>query len=226
MARFCVQHWKLIAILAFFVIWITAFPIWSRWVSADPLNTAISLSPPGAIEKKINIPIPENYSFNLIFDRNAIEFEQLKKLVGEMGICTVAEQCSKGIPVPVQWVMKNADTGEITTSGEVESQDSSGWARAHVYRHLGNIRVPPGRYTFTAKVLRPVPELAHITTRIAIQIQPKSATTWQMVLVWWGSICQYLFAWPAAVLATILLLWRAGLTLRPRGTPANGRPLP
>jgi hypothetical protein len=196
-------------------------------VSSNPLNPiTISLSPPGAVEETIDVVLPENYSLHLMFERDGIAFEQLKSSIGAMGLCKIGEQCAKGIPVPIGWSLKDAETGAIAANGVVESQDSTGWSAAHVYRRLGTVKVQPGRYAFRADVLHPVPELAHLKTYIAIQLQPKGTTTWQMGLVWWGAIGQYLLAWPAAAYAIVLLLWRAGLTLRSRGAPASGRPSP
>src|SRR5688572_941711 len=125
----------------------------------------------------------------------------------------------QGVPVPVRWSLKSIETGEVASRGEVESIDSSGWSDAHVYRNLGTVKVQPGRYAFRAEVLRPVPDLASMRTQIAIQLKPKRTTTWQMGLVSWGAIGQYLLAWPLIACAGVLLLWRAGLTLRSSGTP-------
>ena len=124
--------------------------------------------------------------------------------------------------MPIRWSLKSIETGEVASSGEVESIDSSGWSAAHVYRKVGTVKVQPGRYAFRAEVLRPVPDLANMRTQIAIQLKPKGRTTWQMGLVWWGAIGQYLLAWPLVAYAGVLLVWRAGLTLLSSGTPANG----
>lgn len=212
------------ALLVLSALWIVAFPIWSQWVSSNPLNpTTISLSPAGAVEETIDVVLPENYSLHLMFERDGIAFEQLKSSIGAMGLCKIGEQCSKGIPVRIRWSLKSIETGEVASSGEVESIDSNGWSAAHVYRYLGIVKVQPGRYAFRAEVLRPVPDLANMRTQIAIQLQPKATTTWRMGLVWWGAIGQYLLAWPLVAYAGVLLLWRAGLTLRSSGTPASGR---
>jgi hypothetical protein len=160
MRRFCIQQWRLLALLMLSALWIAAFPIWSQWVSSNPLNpTTISLSPPGAVEGTIDVMLPENYSLHLMFERNGIGFEELKSSIGAMGVCKIGEQCSKGIPVPIRWSLKNAETGAIATSGVVESRDSSGWSAAYVHRRLGTVKVQPSRYAFSAEVLRPVPEL-------------------------------------------------------------------
>lgn len=225
MRWFCIQQWRLIALLVLSATWIVAFPVWRQWVTSSPLNpTQISLSPPRAVEETIGVDLPESYSLHLMFERNGVAFEQLKSSIGAMGVCKIGEQCSKGIPVPVRWSLKNTKTGSIAASGVAESQDSTGWSAAHVYRRLGTVKVPPGRYFFSAEVLRPIPELAYLKTYIAIQLQSKRTTTWQMGLVWWGAVGQYLLAWPAAAYSLVLLLWRAGLTMRSRAAPAGGRP--
>lgn len=220
MHAFCIQQWRLIALLIVAALSIVAFPIWSDWVTKNPFDAVISLSPPGSVREGIEIRIPERYMVQLKFERDEIEFKQLKKLIGAMSVCLPNEECSKGVPVPIRWSLKNGETGTTTASGLVESIDSNGWSRAHVYRAVGVIQVQPGKYIFEAEVTRPVPELAHIRTHIAIEHQPKNSTTWQMGLVWWGSMGYIFLAWPAAVYAIVLLLWRAGLTYRSRGRSA------
>jgi hypothetical protein len=172
------------------------------------LNAPISLSPPGSIEEKIEIRVPERYILKFMFERDGVEFKQLKNLIGAMAVCLPSEECSKGVPVPIRWSLMSVETGVIVSSGEVESLDSDGWSAAHVYRAIGIVQAQPAEYIFKAEIMRPVPELAHIRTHIAIQEHSKSSTTWQMGLVWWGSLVEIFLAWPVAIYASILLLWR------------------
>ena len=220
MRAFCLQQLRLIALLAIAILWIVAFPMWSSWVTKNPLDMAISLSPQGSIREAIEIRIPERYVVQFKFERNGTDFNQLKKLIGAMGLCQPNEECSKGVPIPVRWSLRNSETGATVLSGLVESIDSNGWSRAHVYRGVGIIQVQPGRYVFEAEITRPVPELAHIGTHIAVEHQPKRTTTWQMGLVWWGSMGYAFLAWPAAVYAIALLIWRAFRTYRSIGRAA------
>lgn len=220
MRAFCIQQWRLIALLIAAGLWIVAFPVWSDWVTKSPLDMTISLSPPGPVRERIEIRIPERYMVQLKFERDGIDFKQLKKLIGAMGLCLPNEECSKGVPVPIRWSLKTSETETTISEGLVESIDSNGWSAAHVYRGVGVIQVQPGEYIFEAEVTRPIPELAHIRTHIAIEHQPKTSTTWQMGLVWWGSMGYVFLAWPAAVYAAVVLLWRAGLTYRSRGRSA------
>lgn len=219
------QQWRLIVLLIVAALCIVVFPIWSDWVTKNPFDAVISLSPPGSLKEDIEIRIPERYMVQLKFERDGIEFEQLKKLIGAMGLCPTKEECSKGVPVPIRWSLKNRQTGATTSSGLAESIDSSGWSRAHVYRRVGTIQVQPGKYIFEVEVTRPVPELVHIRTHIAIELHPKSATTWQIGLVWWGQIISFIVIWPAVIIIALVLLWRAGLTFRSKGRAASGAPL-
>lgn len=195
-------------------------------MTESPLNTAIDLAAPVKVEKRIKIVIPENYELNFVFERAGVSFEQLRTSIGSMGACRAGDPCPKGVPVPVRWSVHNVETGTAISSGEVETLDSNGWSVANVYRRIGYVKIPKGEYVFRAEVLRPIPELAYLRTRIALQLEPKGGSTWQIGLVWWGSIATYLLAWPAVIYATILLLWRAGLALRSRNTPASGHPSP
>lgn len=213
MRTFCLQQWRLIVLLVFLALWIGLFPIWSRWIASDPLNAAISLSPAGTVEEVIQIRIPERYSLDLIFNREGIPLQQLKDSIGESGLCEIEKPCSKGVPVPIRWSLKNMATGDIASSGEIESKDAHGWSSAHVYRYVGIVKVQPGKYAFKAEVLHPVPELAHLKVHIAIHLQPKASTSWQIGLVWWGSIGQFL-AWPAGICVLFVLLERAILAMR------------
>lgn len=225
MRAFCMQQWQLIVLLIVAVLCIVAFPVWGDWVTKNPFDAVISLSPPGLVREEIEIRIPEHYMVQLKFERDEIEFEQLKKLIGAMGVCLPKEECSKGEPVPIRWSLKNRETNETASSGLAESIDSNTWSRAHVYRRVGDIHVQPGKYVFEAEVTRPVPELAHIRTHIAIELHPKNSTTWQIGLVWWGQILIFIVVWPAAIIIALVLLWRAGLTFRSKGRAASGAPL-
>ncbi len=212
MGAFFTKNRQHIFLFAACCAWIVAFPIWEQQVTRDPLNTIISTFPQGKVEENISIPIPETYSLHFMFERNGIEVEQLKKTVGSMG-CLHAEDCSKGIPIPIRWSLKSIDSGTVVAGEEIETIDSQGWSGAHVYRNVGSVRVQPGNYVFKAEVLRPVPELAYLRTHIALQVNAKSASTWQMLTVWFGSIVQLYFVWPIAIIISISLLWQAGLAV-------------
>lgn len=214
MRSFLYQHRKLVALLVMIALWLSLFPIWVRWVTANPLDEAITLAPRGSIKKEIRIVIPENYELNLVFERGNVPFEQLKALLGDWAYKD-GQPIPSGVRVPIKWELEEVPAGTIAASGEVDSFGSIAWSAAEVDRQVGGIRVAPGRYLFTAEILRDVPELAHINTRLSMQLHPKVSSTWQVTLVWWGSIANLFFVWPAAIIAALVLLWRVGLTWRP-----------
>lgn len=183
----------------------------------------VSLATAGKVQAEVQVRVPETYSLHFLFERDGVPFEELKNSVGAMGVCKIGETCSKGVPVLIRWSITPEGSSEPVLGGDVESQDSSGWSQAHVYRSIAKVRVPPGRYLFKAEILRPVPELAKLRTAVAMELQPKSTSTWQLGLVWWGAIAQYVIVLPLAICAAVALLWRAGLALRSSGRPPASR---
>ncbi|MBB1073697.1 hypothetical protein HUU62_04640 [Rhodoferax sp. 4810] len=211
MADFFIKQWKALCLLFISAAWIGLLPVWSSWITENPLDEPISLDPPGQIIKEIETRIPENFDFDLVFSRQGQAFEEVKRLVGDMGVCVPPSRCSKGVAVPISWSLTSLETSRIVSSGNVMTIDSHGWSGADVFRSISKIHVPTGRYLFRADILKSVPELSHIKTRLQISIGGKSASTWQMGLVWWGALGQVLVAWPLGAYALFLLL-RAGLT--------------
>jgi hypothetical protein len=206
MQKFIINEWKAICLFILSVAWIGIFPIWSKWVTSSPLNEPITLYPPGKIVKEIEIRIPENMELALIFERNSHPFDELDRLVGSMGICIKTKVCSKGVPVNISWSIKSKKESHIFSSGIAESFDSNSWSKAEVGRYVADIQAPTGVYIFNAEVLKPVPEFSHIKTRLQIATKPKSSNTWQMGLVWWGTIGRLLIALPVGFFALIHLL--------------------
>jgi len=209
MKEFALKEISLVLRLILALLWIIFFPIWAQWISESPLKSKkITFSPPSTIEENVEIRLPEKFAIEFMFDRNSIEFEKLKKYIGAMGLCKTSEECSKGIVVPIRWKLLDKKSGIVSAQGEVETQDSSGWSGAHVYRHIGTFQVNPGEYTFKAEILRDIPELSFLSANIAISIPAKRSTTWQIGLVWWGNIGIVFVAYPMLAYTLCLLLWR------------------
>jgi len=223
MKSFLRRHWPLPAALFLSLFWLVAFPLWSQWITVDPLKVPVSLATAGKMQVEVQVRVPEAYSLQFLFERDGVSFDELKNSIGAMGLCKVGETCSKGVAVPIRWSITPEGSNKPLLSGDVESLNSSGWSQAHVYRSIAEVRVPPGRYVFQAEISRPVPELANLRTTLAMELQPKSTSTWQLGLVWWGAIAQYVIALPLALCTAAVLLWRAGLTLRSSGRPPSSR---
>jgi hypothetical protein len=151
--------------LGFFASW--AY-FGARATHANPIDSPITLAPKGAIEQTIQIDKKEKYEVALLFTRGGIPIEKLKELIGAMGVCKIGEACSKGVVVPIRWSLRKAEKGYVVASGEIESFESHGWSAADVRRRIGSFTVDRGRYLFSVEVLRDVPELATLRTRVTI----------------------------------------------------------
>lgn len=133
-----------------------------------PLDTPITLAPRGSVEQNIQIKSKVNYVVDIVFAKGSTPHEKLKELIGAMGICQIGEACSKGVAIPVRWTLRSTENGNIVASGEVNSFESSAWSAADVYRRIGGFSVDRGNYLFKLEVLRDVPELAILRTRVLI----------------------------------------------------------
>jgi hypothetical protein len=85
-----------------------------------------------------------------------------------MGVCKIGELCPKGLPIPVSWSLRDIENGKIVADGEVNSLNSTVWSKADVRRRIGSINMNRGRYIFKIEILRDVPDLAGIKTRVII----------------------------------------------------------
>lgn len=222
MRTFLSRQWKLIMLLVLLASWLALFPVWARRVTTNPLDEAITLSPNGKIEKDIRVIIPENYQLNLAFERAGVSFEKMKSLLGDW-TTKDGKPIPSGVVVPIRWSLRKPN-GEVVVSGEVDSFGSIAWSAAEVDRKVGHIKVEPGKYIFSAEILRDVPEFADIKSRISMRLYPKASSTWKITLVWWGIIVNALILWPMAIVIGLLLLWRAYLTLRCKDVQRAARP--
>jgi hypothetical protein len=182
--------------------------MWIQWITAAPLMTPISLTTVEELQIPMQVRVAETYSLHFLFERDGVAFEELKSSIGDMGLCLQGEACSEGVPVPIRWSITPAGDNKPLLSSEMETKDSNGWSRAHVSRFIADLHLDPGHYIFKANVLRAVPELTKLKTSIAIELQPKHSSSWQLSLVWWGSIAQYIITLPVVVWSAIALLLR------------------
>ncbi|WP_022961103.1 DUF5625 family protein [Halopseudomonas pelagia] len=213
MKSFFTEQWKALALLSFPALWIGVFPIWSNWILKPPLNEPISLATAGSIKEVIEVRSLEPLELTFIFDREGQSFEELKRLIGDGGVCVPPTPCTKGVNVPLAWAIREFDTLQVVASGNSDTFDANGWSSNEIHRHITRLDLPPGKYEFSAAVLRPVTELSHVATRLRLSIRSKSDQTWQMGAVWWGSIGKVLLAWPIGIYA-LFMLFRASLARR------------
>jgi hypothetical protein len=207
--NFLTRQWRYVILLIVSVAWLTVFPVWSKWITRNPLDVAVSMSSPLPIEKTVKLVIRESYELNFAFERAGVTFEKLREVIGKMGLCRTNEVCSKGIVIPISWSLSEAETGAVIAAEKVDSQDSTGWSSASVFRRIGVINVPKGTYIFRASLPSPIMELSSMRVRIVMQLRPKEARSWQMMVVWWGSLGASFAAWPVAVFSGLMLMWHA-----------------
>lgn len=180
------KNWKFLLMIFIAFTWMIIFPMWSEWVTKDPLDVPISLNPAGTIEHNIEIPVPEKYKIILVFEKADQFHEKLKTLIGD-------GPRSKGIPVPIKWSLSEGKCGGDIAGGEIISRGSAGWSEREVSRHVDFIKVKPGRYVFRAAILQGVPELESIRSSLVIKTDFKNSTTWQYSLVFFGKLAIIIF---------------------------------
>jgi hypothetical protein len=207
MRKFILIDW--IALVAFIssALWLLIFPDWSTVVTTPPLSAPIQLSPPGKINKEINVPIKDRYELNFSFRRAGHSFESLKSLIDNR-VYKDGKPVPSGTTVPINWEISNASDG-IVAHGEVESFGANSWSQSDVGRTISTVTLEPGEYTFSAGIPRDVPEFKGIETRLTISIPAKNSTSWQIGVVWWGGIATYIVFWPALFSSGFILLIRA-----------------
>lgn len=203
---FVLRQWLVLLVLLLAILWVLIFSVWADWVAKSPLDEPIALAPKGTIRKTIRIVIPESYQLNLVFDRHGVSFEEMKRLMGAKGYSDSAPSFL-GVKVPLRWSLHSID-GVLVVSGEAEDFGSISWSVDEVHREFGHIKINPGDYVFSAEILRDVPEVAHIKTRVSFSLHPKSSSTWQMTLVWWGKIANVIFVWPLILVVGGILIFR------------------
>lgn len=210
MRAFLWQNSRLIFNFGLLCVWFFGFWLWSLWVTATPLEEPLSLAPRGKLEKEIRVPLPENYDLNLLFERADIPYDAFRELVGDWTFKD-GEIVITGVPVPVRWSLYSVDLQRLIAQGEAESFGFLRWTPYQVARQIDkvSINVEPGRYVFRGEVLQDVPELAHIKTRIALQLRPMVSATWQLAVVFLGPFVNYLILGPAALLLALILAMRA-----------------
>jgi Domain of unknown function (DUF5625) len=203
------KHWKLFTSLAAILFWLLLFPVWSQWVTANPLDETITLFPRGKISKTIRIAIPEGYRLSLVFNTTGVPAERLQALLGESAYDKDGQRIPSGVRVPIRWSIREVTSGLVVAADELDSFGVSGSSASEVDRPIGQVKVKPGTYIFSAEIMREVPELGEMNTRMEMALYPKGSSTWQTTLAWWGVRINYYLLRPIALALALLLLWRA-----------------
>lgn len=158
-----------IIILAAHALFIHFF---SEHFSKAPLKEPINLTNSVNSTFEIYIPMEQTYEIKLLFDRKERDFEYLKSVLGNM-----TNNDENGIPLNVAWSLYKEDS--LVKSNSLIALNSCGWSQAQVYRCLGEIKVPYGKYKFSINVNNPSREFADFKSHISINYNFKNAHTWQ-----------------------------------------------
>ena len=194
-----------VLLVASLVGWIGGFFTLDSLIERSPLEEPISLDPPGNIDTNIWIPLRERYFLEFEFSRRGHTFEQLQQLIGDW-----VPPPTDGVPVTISWSLASRTNGVIAAEGTVVTKGASGWG-PDVYRQVDTIRVAPGRYRFTARIVNPVTQLASIPTRLALSNNFKTTDTWQSGALFFGALFTAWIVTPVAAVLAVSLAVRVGL---------------
>jgi hypothetical protein len=197
-----------VALIVVLLVWIGGVLALEWLVDQSPFEQAISLDPPGVIDTKIWIPLRERYFLEFEFSRQGHSLEQLKQLIGDWG-----PPETDGIPVAISWLLTSSNTRMVVAQGTAVTKGVAGWGD-DVHRRVDAIRVEPGRYQFHAKILKPVPQLSSIPTRLKLWNTFKTRDTWQSSVLFWGTLFSVWIVAPVTMFLIARLIWLLGLRHR------------
>ncbi|SIS79019.1 DUF5625 family protein [Neptunomonas antarctica] len=210
------------AIITIILLSVHAFftHLFTEHFSQAPLKETINLSQPVNSMFDVDIPMEQTYQIKLLFDREEQDFEYLKGVLGNM-----TNSDENGIPLDVAWSLHKEDT--LVKSTSLVALNSCGWSQAQVYRCLGKIKVPPGKYRFSISINHPNIEFAKFRSYISINYNFKSGDTWHTGYMFWGMLFN-LFIAPfvgGTILLALIIRYIRHLTSGSTGSCAASLPL-
>lgn len=204
-AFFIRYRWLTVALLVV-VAFAVVFGIWSRWITADPLDASLSLSPPGRVETDVFVRLSCPHRLRLHLSSKTRAREDMRRLVGQYGT-------AEGIDIPLQWSFRDM-AGQPVAWGKAENIGGDGFDAEGFYRAVStSLPLPPGKYRLSAALTEEMVEFQDVSAQISFRCHPKASAGWQTDLLFFGSFA-WLLAWP---IMAILALWLAALALRDRG---------
>jgi hypothetical protein len=155
--------------------------LFSEYFSHAPLKESINLSQSVNSKFDIYIPMEQTYQVNLRFDREERDFDYLKSVLGNM-----TSNDENGIPLDIIWSLSK--NGKLIKSNKLVASNSCGWSQSQVYRCLGQIKVPSGKYQFSIGINNPNKAFASFKSYVSINYNFKNAHTWQTAYMFWGML--------------------------------------
>jgi hypothetical protein len=95
-SAFLLRHRWLVAIFLVLSAWLVAHTVWANWITAEPLNQPISLSPPSRVETDIQIRLPEFYGLALAFSVDGMPRAEADRLIVSTGWMSTVARAALG----------------------------------------------------------------------------------------------------------------------------------
>jgi hypothetical protein len=169
------------AALAVLVAFAIVFDAWSRWITAEPLDAPLTLSPPGRVETEVRVRLACPHKLELEFSSGTRTFEEMRRIVGGYGT-------TKGVEIPLRWSFRDT-TGRVVASGEAENKGIAAHNVKSFIRSASNyLPLPPGKYRLDAVLMDDVAGLQGVSVQLSFRCHYNASAGWPSYLLFFGSI--------------------------------------
>ena len=125
--------------------------IWSDHIFRIPLSETVGTDPPSSLQRRITIPVFQEYQLELLFQREGRVFEEMNRLVGGQS------SGSSGVTIPVTWSIHDASTQEYIVGDELDTIGATGYSSRWIHRRFAEFTLEPGEYDFRFVITDSVP---------------------------------------------------------------------
>ena len=189
---------------------------WMRWITSPRLDQFVSVATHWQFERPVRIRVSDRYFLYIYFSRKDASFEVLRAIVGGAYGQTMEVDGKRidagepaGVPIPLRWSLRHAETGSVVASAQSVKLGSNSWSADEVGRLLHQCDIAAGRYIFRGELLRGVPEFRNIHARLVLELLPKQAHSRVMGVYWLGSLLVPFTIIGAALAAlAAIVLWK------------------
>lgn len=201
------QRWLAIAFVSG-VAWLIGFYLWVNETFTAPLEEPITLSSEGKVDRDIRIRVDASHKLIITFFAETRPRSEAMRLVDNVSSCREnnSEKLCDG-SVPLRWNITDS-LGRVVASDETETYGLTSFGSNKFSRTVApSIRLPAGRYRFSAFVLRDVPEFHGMTARLSLVLPGRKASFgWQSDLAFLGGYLNFLLIIPITGLLGMILL--------------------
>lgn len=211
MKTFLIRQRRLTSVFAILLGWLLGFELWHRETFTAPLKAPIALSLAGKVEQDIRIRLEAPHELRIDFSAGTRPRDEAMQLVGRTLSCgskTPENRCD--VAVPLRWSLTDP-SGKILASGEGETHGITSWGSTDFTRTVArSIRLPVGRYRFSASVLRDIPEFDGMIAHLSFGLPGlKTSYGWQSDLAFFGGLLNFFLILPMIGSFGMILLGQA-----------------